>query len=75
MEERYKEFGEFMKHMRKSVGWSAAEMGERLGVFRTTITRWEKGQNLSAQDIFVLELKIRHMVKEELYDKRLQEAG
>jgi len=65
------ELGEFLYNIRKSVKWSSEKMGEMLGVHLSTINRWEKEQGLNAiGDIYILELKIREVVKEELKNRR-----
>ena len=65
------ELGEFLHNMRKSVKWSSEKMGEKLGVHSSTINRWEKGKSLNAVgDIYILELSIREVVKEELKSRR-----
>lgn len=45
------EFGEFISFMRQSIGMSQAELGERLGVDRKVVSRWEKGVSLMRYDI------------------------
>jgi transcriptional regulator with XRE-family HTH domain len=42
-EEEMAEYSAFFKAMRKSIGFNLEQMGEALGVFRTTVSRWEKG--------------------------------
>ena len=74
MEEEYKEFGEFLRNMRLSLDWQPKVMGEALGVHRTTLARWEKGEKLVNRDIYELELQIRDIVKKEI-QKRKQLVG
>lgn len=66
------EFGEFLKHMRKSIQMPATKFGELLGVHHTTLLRWEKGKNLSRVDTYLLEQKVREIVKDELRKRRLE---
>lgn len=66
------EFGEFLKHMRKSIQLSASKFGKLLGVHHTTILRWEKGKNLSTVDTYLLEQQVREIVKNELRKRRLE---
>jgi transcriptional regulator with XRE-family HTH domain len=58
-----KEYGEFFRSMRKSIGYSQKKMGDVLGVFYTTIYRWESGNIIPNQDIYEIEERIRNVVK------------
>ena len=72
----HREFGEFLYNMRKSVKWSKIKIGKMLGVHYSTIARWEKGQSLNnVDDIYILELNIREVVKEELKSRRNNQEG
>ncbi len=54
--EEMKEYGEYFKRMRESIGYSQKAMADELGVFQTTYGRWELGQRIPHQDInFVIE--------------------
>lgn len=68
------EFGEFLRHMRKSIQFTAVQIGELLGVHHTTVLRWEKGKNLSSVDTYLLEQKVREIVKAELRKRRLKQG-
>lgn len=58
-----KEYGEFFKRMRLSIGYTLAEMSAEIGVFRTTLSKWEKGVTIPHQDIDDLEQRVRGIVK------------
>ncbi len=36
--------GEEIRYLRKYLGWSAVDFAKRIGVDRTTVSRWENGQ-------------------------------
>jgi transcriptional regulator with XRE-family HTH domain len=61
--EEMQEYGEFFRSMRKSIGYSQKKMAEKVGVFYTTIYRWEKGNIVPNQDIYEIEERIRNVVK------------
>lgn len=61
--EDMKEYGDFFRFMRKSVNMSLEEMANELGVFRTTLSKWEKAQVIPNVDIDDLEQRIRGIVK------------
>lgn len=61
--EEMKEYGEFFKSMRLSIGLSKYQMADEIGVFFTTIHRWEIGQRVPKRDIDELERKYREVVK------------
>lgn len=46
-----KEYSKKFKSMRESIGFSIEEMAEAIGVFRTTIARWETGNYVPKRDI------------------------
>jgi transcriptional regulator with XRE-family HTH domain len=62
--EEMKEYGEFFKSMRESIGLTKPQMAEEIGVFFTTIHRWEKGERIPKQDIDGLVERYRKVVKE-----------
>jgi DNA-binding transcriptional regulator YiaG len=49
--EEMKEYGQYFKSMRESVGLSKEQMAKELGVFFTTVHRWEIGQRVPKRDI------------------------
>jgi DNA-binding XRE family transcriptional regulator len=61
--EEMKEYGEFFKSMRLSIGYTLQEMGREIGVWHTTLARWEKGLVVPNGDIYEIESKIRDVVK------------
>lgn len=61
--EEMKEYGEFFRSMRKSVGYTLKQMANEIGVFFTTLHRWEKGEIIPNQDIYEIEQMIRDVVK------------
>ena len=66
------EFGEFVRNMRNSVEWEEHDMATRIGVHKSTVARLEKGSKLGVpNDLHLLELKIREVVKNELKSRRL----
>jgi DNA-binding XRE family transcriptional regulator len=61
--EEMKEYGEYFRFMRKSIGYSQKMMAEKVGVFYTTIYRWEKGNIIPNQDIDEIAQRIKDVVK------------
>jgi transcriptional regulator with XRE-family HTH domain len=61
--EEMKEYGEFFKSMRLSIGYSLDQMGKAIGVWYTTLARWEKGIVVPNGDIYEIEQRIRDVVK------------
>lgn len=62
------EYGEFFKSMRQSIGLNLEQMAallrsHGLNVFRTTISRWEKGATVPNVEIEILEDAYRSAVK------------
>lgn len=72
MKESMKEFGQFIKNMRESVKWTYEHLGENLNVHSKTIMRWENGKGLNSDtiDLYVLEVNLRDIVKDELRKQR-----
>jgi transcriptional regulator with XRE-family HTH domain len=67
-QEEMAEYGEFFKSMRLSIGLNLEKMAallksHGLNVFRTTISRWEKGLRVPNQDIEEIEQVYREAVK------------
>jgi DNA-binding XRE family transcriptional regulator len=60
--EEMKEYGELFKSLRLSIGYSQDRLSKKIGVFRTTLHRWEKGQLIPQQDIYEIEQMIRSVV-------------
>jgi DNA-binding XRE family transcriptional regulator len=61
--EEMKEYGEFFKAMRQSIGLTQKQMAEEVGVFSTTVYRWEKGYRIPKKDIDEIERKYREVIK------------
>lgn len=61
--EEMKEYGEFFRHVRQSIGYTIKQMAAEIGIFHTTLYRWEKGLIIPQQDIFELEQKYRALAK------------
>lgn len=57
------EYGEFFRHMRLSLGFTLEQMAAHIGVFRTTISLWEKGQRIPNKNIEEIEQTYREVVK------------
>ena len=62
--EEMKEYGEFLRSMRKSIGLTQKQMAEKLGVFYTTVYRWESGRITPNGDIYEIVEKVREIVRE-----------
>ena len=45
--------GQFLQKLRKENGFTQEQLGERLGVARRTVSRWETGSNLPDLDILI----------------------
>jgi transcriptional regulator with XRE-family HTH domain len=39
-----REFGQVLKALREQAGLSQIELAKRLGIYQSSITRWERGQ-------------------------------
>lgn len=57
------EYGQFMRNMRESVGLTRAEMGEEMGVYTSTIRRWEVNGVIPQRDINEIVQDVRDIVK------------
>jgi len=57
-------YGAEFKRLRESVGMTTREMAEALGVFRTTIVRWERGQTVPQRDLYLIKEDILRIVNE-----------
>jgi DNA-binding XRE family transcriptional regulator len=57
------EYAEYFRNIRQSLGLTPSQMGEEIGVFRTTIVRWEKGLHIPKRDIDEIVNKFREVVK------------
>lgn len=53
------EYGEFFKNIRLSLGLNLEQMAEKVGIFRTTLSKWEKGSIIPNEDIYTVEQKFR----------------
>lgn len=61
--EEMKEYGEFFKLMRLSINYSLQRMAAEIGIFYTSLSKWEKGVSIPQQDIYEIESRIRNIVK------------
>lgn len=61
--EEMKEYGEFFRSMRNSIGYTLEEMARELGVFRTTLSKWEKGITIPHHNLDDLEQMVRGIVR------------
>ena len=64
--EEMTEYGEFFRSMRQSVGLNLEQMAEKLdlGIFRTSISKWEKGISVPQMDIDDIVQRYRNVVKQ-----------
>lgn len=53
------EYGEFFRNIRLSLGLNLEQMAEKVGIFRTTLSKWEKGSIIPNDDIYTIEQKFR----------------
>jgi transcriptional regulator with XRE-family HTH domain len=61
--EEMKEYGEFFRSMRKSIGLNLEKMSQLIGTHRTSLSRWEKGSVIPNEDIDEIVQRIREVVK------------
>lgn len=61
--EEMKEYGDFFRSMRKSLGFNLEQMSQEVGIFRTTLSKWEKGLIIPQQGIYEIEMRFREVVK------------
>lgn len=62
-DEEMKEYAEYFKSVRLSLGLTRPQMAEEIGVFRTTICRWERAQHIPQRDIHEIVEQYRAVVK------------
>jgi transcriptional regulator with XRE-family HTH domain len=62
--EEMKEYGEFFRSMRKSIGLNLDKMSQLIGTHRTSLSRWEKGLVVPNEDIDEIVQRIRNVVKD-----------
>jgi len=67
--EEMKEYGEFFKGIRLTLGWSLTRMADEIDIWYTTLSKWEKGLIIPQQDIYDLEMKFRKIVKQYIGNK------
>jgi transcriptional regulator with XRE-family HTH domain len=53
-----KEYGEYFRSMRLSIGYTQKQFARLLDVFPTTYYRWEKAVIIPQQDIYEIEIKL-----------------
>jgi transcriptional regulator with XRE-family HTH domain len=61
--EQMKEYGEYFRSMRLSIGYTQKQFARLLDVFPTTYYRWEKATIIPQQDIYEIESKVREIVR------------
>jgi transcriptional regulator with XRE-family HTH domain len=61
--EQMKEYGDYFRSVRKSLGYTIPVMAEKLGIHHTTLYRWEKSKIIPQTDIEYLVSKYRRLVK------------
>lgn len=59
--EEMKEYGEFFREMRLSIGLTQKEMAAEIGVYRYTVYRWENGYTIPQKDIYEIEEQYREV--------------
>ena len=64
--EEMREIGEYFMSIRKSLGYNLSEMAEKIGVYRTTLSLWEKGKVVPQEDIYLLKQKFQEALKEKI---------
>lgn len=75
--------GKFLQELRKEKGLTQEQLGEKLGVARRTVSRWETGNNMPDLDLLIelsdlYDVGLREMLdgerKSEDMDKEMEEA-
>lgn len=61
--EQMKKYGESFRSMRESIELTLAEMSDEVGIFRTTLSKWEKGLIIPQADIKYISRKFRSVVE------------
>lgn len=61
--EEMKEYGEYFKYMRKSIGLTQVQMGKEVGACKHSIYRWENAIRIPKMDIEELVHRYREVVK------------
>jgi transcriptional regulator with XRE-family HTH domain len=61
--EQMKEYGDYFRSVRKSLGYTIPEMADKLGIHHTTLYRWEKSKIIPQVDIKYLVTKYQNIVK------------
>jgi hypothetical protein len=64
--------GDWIKRQREAVGWSQRELAKRLGVYPTTVERWELGQRRPAARHLAKVESLLGVVKHRAPDARLR---
>ena len=74
--------GKFLQELRKEKGLTQEQLGEKLGVARRTVSRWETGNNMPDLDLLIelsdlYDVGLREMLdgerKSEDMDKEMEE--
>jgi transcriptional regulator with XRE-family HTH domain len=74
-------FGEKLKSVRKTKGWSQEELAEKLFVSRQSVSKWENGQNYPSIEVIIklsdlFEVTIDELLRtdEELKEKVIKDS-
>lgn len=61
--EQMKVYGESFRKLRESTGMNLEQFAEKVGTFRTTLSKWEKGLIIPQTDIKYIERKIKSIAE------------
>lgn len=61
-----KQFGEFLRDARKSLGLETKEVAILFGVHPSTYRRWERGCHIPQQDMFLIKETVVYMVSQHM---------
>lgn len=61
--EEMKTIGQRFRRIREELGISQREMAEHIGVFATTIYRWEKGERIPKRDLYEINMMYEDLLK------------
>jgi transcriptional regulator with XRE-family HTH domain len=60
--EEMKEYGEWFRNIRMSIGYTQKQFSILLGIHWMTYSRWELSKIIPQQDIYEIECKVREIV-------------